>query len=310
VSINHAWQLIQAAKKIVLLTHQKPDADGISSCAALDYVLRGMGKKVQAVYPSKDESKLKRQPLDVRIAHHSIEPDLLIVCDTANYDRLYFPDSFKSVPMINIDHHVSNALAGTVNIVNAQAASTCEEVFHLLMAWCPEKVDRQVAEYLLFGMLYDTQVFHTTSTTSRSLKTAAACVDYGVNMPALARELLVQQSPYILPFWGKLLQKIRMDEQRNILWLAVTQQELKENNLGPEGLIGLNNFIAQFSPIDTVIVLNEDEKGDTKVSFRSKQRNVNKLAACFGGGGHVCAAGALIKKPVHEAIKDLLAVID
>ncbi len=310
MSINRAWQAIQEAKKIILLTHQKPDADGISSCTALDHVLRGMGKVVQTIYPSPDESSLRRQPLDVRIASHTIDPDLLIACDTANYERLYFPEGFRQIPLINIDHHISNALKGIANIVNPESASTCEELFHLLMTWCPERVDAYVAECLLFGILYDTQVFHTQNTTVRSLTTAAACIEHGVNMFALSRELLAQQSPRFLPFWGEMLQKVGMDEQKQVLWLTVTQDELKARGLDMSALVGLNNFIAEASPIETTITLYESEQGNTKVSLRSKTRDVNKIAGLFGGGGHVRAAGALIKKPVHEAVKDLLAVID
>ena len=310
MSLSHAWQAIQEAKIIILLTHYKPDADGISACAALDHVLRRMGKTVQAVYPSKDESALKRQPLDVQIAQHTVTPDLLIACDTANYDRLYFPEEFKTIPLINIDHHISNALQGIVNIVNPDAASTCEELFHLLMGWCPDLVDKYTAECLLFGILYDTQVFHTQSTSARVLKTAAACLEHGVNMFYLSRELLAHKDPRFLPFWGKALQSIKMDTKKQVLWVIVRQADLHASGLEMDALVGLNNFIAESSPLDTTITFYEDEQGRTKVSLRSKTRDVNKIAGLFGGGGHTRASGVLMAMPIDEAVEKLITAID
>jgi len=309
VSLSHAWQVIQEAKTIVLLTHYKPDADGISACAALDHVLRRLGKTIQAVYPSKDESALKRQPHDVQIAQHTVEPDLLIACDTANYDRLYFPDAFKAIPLINIDHHISNSLQGTVNIVNPEAASTCEELFHLLMNWCPALVDKYTAECLLFGILYDTQVFHTQSTSARVLKTAAACVELGVNMFQLSRELLAHKDARFLPFWGKALQHIHIDNTKQVLWTVVRQSDLHASGLEMDALVGLNNFIAESSPVDTTITFYEDEQGRTKVSLRSKTRDVNAIAGLFGGGGHTRASGVLMPMSVDEAVEKMISAL-
>ena len=47
------------------------------------------------------------------------------------------------------------------------------------------------------------------------------------------------------------------------------------------------------------------------VSLRSKNYvNVNEVAAYFGGGGHVRAAGCNLKGTVHDAINNILQRID
>ena len=56
----------------------------------------------------------------------------------------------------------------------------------------------------------------------------------------------------------------------------------------------------------TVKYMGPDE---TRVSLRSRNVDVNAVAAVFGGGGHVRAAGCTIVKPLEEAKAALVAVI-
>lgn len=310
-AIDHAWQLIQSAQTITLLTHHKPDADGISACAALDLMLRAMGKTVEAIYPTAPESIIQRQAASVLIATHTRIPDLLIACDTANYERLYYPDVFKAVPLINIDHHISNSINGVANIVNGDAASTCEELYYIIEDWgalqaeTSSLINNQIAACLLYGILYDSQVFHTQSTTPRTLHTAAACAELGADLFSLSRELLAHKNTAGLRLWGDILQNITIDEAKNAAWVVVRQADIKRRNLGLDALVGLNNFIAESSPLDVIITFYEGEDGNTKVSLRSKVYDVNALAKQFGGGGHKHAAGIHIKQPIDQAVTAL-----
>src|SRR3972149_4336866 len=126
-AIHRSLLFIQNAKSITFLTHYKPDADGISACTALAAVCEKKGKVIETIYPTAPELPIKRQPNKVLINEHRQIPDLIIMCDTANYDRLYYPEAFKSIPCINIDHHVSNNIKATVNLIATEVSSTCEQ---------------------------------------------------------------------------------------------------------------------------------------------------------------------------------------
>ena len=92
--LDNAWSLLQQASTITFLTHHNPDADGVSACAALSFLMERRGKKIETIYPTKLQTPLKRQSSNVVINSHTRVPDLLVACDTANYDRLYFPEIF------------------------------------------------------------------------------------------------------------------------------------------------------------------------------------------------------------------------
>lgn len=54
-------------------------------------------------------------------------PDVCIAVDCATLERIgKLPQAFLARPWINIDHHVSNNSFGALNIVEADASSTCE----------------------------------------------------------------------------------------------------------------------------------------------------------------------------------------
>ena len=304
-----ALNLIHKADKITLLTHYKPDPDGISACAALDHILRKMGKTVQAVYPTLPDLIIKRQPLDVQVNTHTLQPDLLIACDTANYDRLYYPDIFKNIPLINIDHHISNSIQGTVNIVNGVAASTCEELFYLAQEWFGELFDTYTAECLLYGILYDTQVFRTQMTTARTMDSAMGCINRGANLFSLSRELLTHKHATMIKLWGEVLGRLVIDESKNAAWAQVHVEDLKRHNLDQDAMAGFVNFMADTSPLDVLIVFQETPDNKTKVSIRSKKRDINALAQQFGGGGHKNAAGVLMPMPIKEAVAALTGAV-
>jgi len=297
-----AWQLIKKSQTITLLTHYKPDGDGISACAALSHILENQNKTIESIYPSDPDFIYKRHPKNIKINTHTQIPDLIIVCDTSNSERCYLPDEFKNIPLINIDHHISNNINGTYNFVDPIATSTCDFLYELLKVWDPSTIDKTVAECLLVGILYDSQVFNTSSTTSKSLRIAADLMDYGVNLFALRDELIANKNPTIIALWGKILSNITISPSGQSAWARVTQDDLKEFNLTLNGLTGFNNFVAGIAGIDVSAFFYETEDGKTKVSLRSRKTDVNKLANQFGGGGHIRASGIMMDKPLDQCI--------
>ncbi|MBY0352923.1 bifunctional oligoribonuclease/PAP phosphatase NrnA [Candidatus Babeliales bacterium] len=306
--VTDAWHLIESVNAITLLTHQKPDADGMSACAAMSALLEKMGKSVEVVYPSEPEVPLKRQGANVLVNKHKQEPDLLIMFDTANYERLYYPAAFHEIPSINIDHHISNSIKASINLITDQVSSTCEQLY-LLLHWWGQEVDKYMAECLLFGMLYDCQVFHTQSTRPRTLRVAADLIDAGANLFELMGELLFNKKPEIITLWGRLLSSVTFAPNRKAAWSVIRQKDLQSLGLTLSSTVGFSNFLAQLSDIDITILFYEEQDGKTKVSLRSKQADVNKLAGHFGGGGHKNASGISLNRPIDEVVKEVTSYL-
>ncbi|MBM3886340.1 hypothetical protein FJ364_00260 [Candidatus Dependentiae bacterium] len=308
--ILNAWSMMQSVSRITLLTHYNPDGDGVSACAALDHILRRFGKSVETVYPTSLKVEIKRQPEKVLINQHEQLPDLVIMCDTANYDRLYYPDVFHNIPSINIDHHVSSSINATVNFVDPFAPSTCDYLYKILTIIDPNLIDQYVAECLLYGILYDTQSFSIQSTSATVLRIAADLIDKGASYSTLLRELKYNKDMQAIKLWGHVLSSVSYSLSGKAAWLVVHQEELKSFGLTISALSGLENFIAQLSNADATMLFYEDDQGMSKVSFRGKTINVNEVAQKFGGGGHKFAAGLMSKTPLDELVKQVTACFE
>ena len=307
-SLRSAWDLIVAAINITLLTHYKPDGDALSSCAALEHVLRRHGKKVETIYPGGTPDQVPHSPSPLHNNSHTVVPDLLIACDTASADRLYLPESFAAVPLIVIDHHVSNSLGdrATHTFLTPAASSTCE-VLHYLFAEWGEEIDERLAEILLYGVVSDTQCFRTSNTSGETLAVAGDLVSRGANLYDMAGSMTQRDNPAIISLWGDLLGSA--EHNHRAIWTTCTQKQLRNHNLDDSALAGVVNQLASMSTIDIAILFYEQEDGKSKASLRSKNTNVNALANQFGGGGHVRAAGLSSDESLAVLVDKVLALL-
>ena len=305
-SLTAAWQLIMQARTITLLPHYKPDGDALSSCAALEYVLHRHDKQVETIYPGGMPSTIPTPPNPLHKGFHSIVPNLLISCDTANAERLYLPEEFADVPLIVIDHHISNSLGdrATHTFMDATAASTCELLYSLLQTW-GERIDTELANRLMFGVLTDTQCFRTSNTTASTLRIAADLVEAGADLNGMAQRMTQHKDENVIALWGMLMSHVKRDGS-GLMWAVCLQEDLKEFGVDESALEGFVNQLAQMTPMDITALFYEQEDGSVKVSFRSKERDVNALAGQFGGGGHIRAAGMTSTESIKETIKKVM----
>jgi phosphoesterase RecJ-like protein len=299
------WHLINNAQKVTLITHERPDGDGISACAAMDILLHKLGKETETIYPTEPEFAYTRQPETVLVHTYTFVPDLIIVLDTATRKRCYIPEEFANIPLIVIDHHISNDIEATGRIVDQYASSACEVLYELIMLWAPERIDKNIAEALMMGILYDTQVFRTTLTSSKTLRIVADLMEKGADLIALKDELLANKNPGIIKVWASFLQSVVLSPSGKSAWAALPKKDLVFVDGTIPVLVGFSNFLAEISHVDIIAIFYETEDGKTKVSLRSRIADVNALAKQFGGGGHIHASGIVMSMPLDECVKEV-----
>ena len=79
---------------------------------------------------------------------------------------------------LNIDHHISSAGCGIVNIVDPTAAATAE-LLVLFQRQAGLPLNKEAAVCLLTGIITDTSSFQFTNTTARTMEVAAALLQAG-----------------------------------------------------------------------------------------------------------------------------------
>lgn len=228
--------------------------------------------------------------------------DLVIAVDTADVNQLGTiyennTDFFYSVPVINIDHHISNSNFGKVNYVDTAAASATEILFGVFKALEQRTqktlVSDKVATYLLTGILTDTGSFQNPNTTPRSLEVSAELVERGAAQQDIIKHVFRTKELSTLRLWGEILSKIETDNKYKIVWSTVTKSDLAKANAKVEEVSGLIDDMLVNAPGAEIVFIIKEDGDKIACSMRSTTpaANVSEIAEHFGGGGHVQAAG-------------------
>jgi phosphoesterase RecJ-like protein len=314
-SFAEIGEAIDAAGRIVVLSHARPDGDAIGSQVALGLSLAAAGKPVQLVNQDGTPENLTFLPGADRVEMpgKQCNADLVIALDTATKVRLG-PDCLSVVegitPLINIDHHKSNELYGDLNLIDAESPASGQIIYEFLRDRSLP-ITPEIAANLFVAISTDTGSFRYPSTTSRTYQIVAELVEAGADVGELSRLCYENYPARRIDLLKDLLSIYKLGcDGRVASW--VLTEELKQG-LGiqandSEGLIDL------IRGIDSVIVavfFEELPGGRVRVSMRSKSESADvcKICAAFGGGGHTLAAGARIRGEIGDVEQQVLKKI-
>ncbi|MGI8964091.1 MAG: DHH family phosphoesterase [Thermomicrobiales bacterium] len=307
---SDALRLLSGASVVLMPTHQNVDADGLSSPLAMMHALRQRGiRAIPMVTDDAVPGNLAFLPgVDEVIVYDRANlPDYDAICliDCADRKRLggFYADdpervNSATVPIVNIDHHVTNDLFGTINIVEPGAASASEVVTDVLASWGSE-LTPEIAQCLLAGLYGDTLGLRTESTTSRTMRTAADLVDAGANPGPIVDALFRLKPKSSVCLWERALRNVRWSGQ--LIYTELTPEVFDSCGASPIEAEGMVNFLVGTEGSRVAAILYANETG-WRVSMRSMLAEVDvaAIAAEFGGGGHPRAAGCSITGDASE----------
>ncbi|MGH2355154.1 MAG: DHH family phosphoesterase [Chloroflexota bacterium] len=308
-----AAELVQAAQRVLICAHKKPDGDAIGSLLGLGHALESAGRRVTlacadpapddlALLPGAQRIVTDLQPISA--PNGPVPWDVIVTVDASDIDRLgtiYEANRplFDRLPVVNLDHHQTNTRFGTANLVDPHAASATE-VVTLFLEHLGIRPTVPAATCLLAGMMTDSLSFQTESTTARTLRVAATLVEAGAPLPALAAHLFRRRSLGSALVWSKALGTLQFAAQGRIAWLEVTREMMESSGPGADSG-GLSGFAGSIAGVVIGAVIEEIEDGAISVSLRSPTVDVAQVAAQFGGGGHQRAAGCQFPAPATIA---------
>ncbi|HUS83863.1 MAG: bifunctional oligoribonuclease/PAP phosphatase NrnA [Anaerolineales bacterium] len=299
-TIEMARAAINAAQRVIILSHERPDGDAVGSLLALTLSLERVGKNVTPVLLEGVPSRFRFLPgADKVKTDIPSDGDLLILVDASDLQRTGFPiKTLPRQPDINIDHHPTNTDFALINIVNHQASATTEILYDIIPQLGLE-IDTEVATNLMTGLITDTIGFRTDSVTSRTLEIASELVGIGAPMAEIYARTLNQRSFVSAQYWGRGLN--RLERENGILWTSLTVEDRELVGYPGSDDADLVNLLATIEGIQVVLIFIEQVGGKVKVSWRSRPGvNVAEIAFSFGGGGHEQAAGATIEGGMQE----------
>lgn len=305
---------IERAGRILIVTHVGPDGDAIGSLLGLGWLLRARGKDRVLLCEDPLPESYHFLPGSDEIVQQAREPfDLVICLDCSDRYRMgddvaRFVESLPGpVPLINVDHHVTNSRFGTVNWVDPSAVAAAQMILELAEAlgW---ELAPPAATCLLNGLITDTRSFRTSNVDSRAIQAALRLMEAGASLSDITRQALEQRSLASVRLWGQAIERLHLED--GILWTAVTVDMRRRLELDGSDFSGLANFLSGIREADVVVVFTERDNGMIDVGMRAVPGlDVARTALRLGGGGHPQAAGCTLEGELAQVEKRVLAEV-
>ena len=309
---------VRAAREILAVGHENPDADTIGSTLAIGRIVERAGGRATAVFTDPVPPLYDFLP-GVERARTDPDPavpyDLLVVSDCGTLDRIgavraRHAELFDRLPRVVLDHHASNEGSGPTDWIDPGAAATCEMTALLAgrLAVPLDEGDGALAGLLMAGIVMDTATFAHPNATPRTLAVSAALVEAGAPLSEISRRLYRTKPDSQLRLFGRVLDRLETAAGGRIVHSTLLDSDLSATGSIAAHSEGIIDLLAQSEAADVAILFKEAPEG-TRISVRTKPGGVDAtvLTGAFGGGGHARAAGATIGAPIAEARTRVLA---
>lgn len=309
-------EVIQEAKKVLIISHVNPDGDALgSTCGLYSAIYHNLKKRCDICTLTYVSPIYKFLP-NIEYAKHiydtSIVYDLVITVDVAAIDRIsdMKPLFDRAKTTINIDHHKTNNNFGDYNYVLPEASSAGEVLYKLFKLW-NWKLDLDTAECIYTAILTDTGGFRFDNTSAEVFQIASELVTLGVNPNKVYTYCYELKSKNFVMFQNHCIQKAVFSDDNKIAYTTVYKKDLEKFKAKDDYTEGLAESLRAIETTDISFVVKEVEPNKiSKISMRSKKYDVAQICSAFGGGGHSRAAGCTIKSNVDTAVKKILAEIE
>ena len=303
---------LQSSRRPLLIAHLAPDGDAIGSLLALGILLHRLGQDPVLACQDRIPSTLRFLPYTDRITQDAVQHvDMVIALDSSDPDRMgsvYRPEWHDALPLLVIDHHVTNVRFGDVNWVEPEACATAEMIYYLAEA-LDAPLHTDAATCILTGIVTDTRGFRTANTTPRVMKVVAKLMEAGAALNHITEETLNTRSFALVKLWARVLDTVELSDAGVIS--AVNTQAMREGLGSLVRAEGLASFILGVKEARIAAVFTELPDGEIECSFRARPGyDVSAFVLEFGGGGHPLAAGCTIPGTIDEVRRMVVARLE
>ena len=303
---------------IILMTHARPDLDGMGSACALKEFTEFLGKKVVIVKPKVNNNCSLIRALDVYSKSFDLnfvpekdvlklldDKSLVIVLDTNSMKIVESPKIIeKAKNIIVIDHHckMDNLIGSSVMEFEDATKSSVAEMIAEYLKYNNFKLSNVALTMLLAGIETDTNTFNL-KTTRKTLETAGYLVGKGADL-ILKQKFLKESKAEKLRRYEMLKDSYEIG---NNMHVCVLDDEI----YSPVFLSLIANDLLSFDGVNAAFAIGRISPSVLGISARSMgDINVGEMMRKLGGGGHLASAATQIEgKSKTEVIEDLTKLV-
>jgi phosphoesterase RecJ-like protein len=316
--LDQAAELLGTAASVGLICHVDPDGDALGSLLGLHHLCRAHGKDSVASWPAPfvvapHYAFLPGLEDCIKPQDFPPDPDVIVTFDCGSLQRLNElagPATRVAAHggLIVLDHHVTNARYGSVNVVDPSAAATAVVVRELAgrLGW---PLTREAALCLYTGLVTDTGRFQYDATCPEVFALAAELAAFDLPIASMSRQLFEEHRFAYLKLVADCLQRAELDADLGLVATWVDAEDLRAHHVSIEETEGLIDLVRRAKEADVACVL-KDVGAGVRVSLRSVgEVDVSSIATRFGGGGHTFAAGFTAPGSIASVLADVRAAL-
>jgi phosphoesterase RecJ-like protein len=309
--------LVNRHRSFLLTAHVRPDGDALGSMLALADALESLGKTVRMTVASSLPPRYdfldptRRVKQFVPPGDDYGDAEVVCVLDTGTWNQLGDFGTFlktMNVPRVVIDHHLTQDDLGATRFVDTTAEATGRLVYEATRA-LGRTPGADAAQALFIALAMDTGWFRHSNTRPATFDLAARLVEAGAR-PTDAYTMLDEQGSLArLRLIGVVLSRIQTACDGKVCLTEIHRGDYEATGAVPQDSEDMINYTRSVAGVEVGLFFMEQPRGGVKVSFRSRQIDVSKVAAQFGGGGHRLASGATLDTSLDEAKRRVLAAV-
>ncbi len=311
LTVDEVLALLKKPAPTVICCHARPDADCLGSGLALALWLKAMGSDAYCVCADEIPQYLRFLTKDLQ---ESVLPESLpgefenarvVSVDTSSpsqMDRLF--EMFGDRVSVMIDHHEKGEPYADHFIEHTAA---CAELVWRLITASGVPMSRQMATLLYAGLSSDTGCFRYSNVKGSTHLTAAALVETGIDAADINRQLHEVRQYESLKAEKAGFERLSFYEGGRIAILTFPYALQAELGVRDEHLGTLIDVARCVSGVVLSAAIRGTRDGRFRVSLRaSADIDVAAVAARFGGGGHVRAAGVTLDAGCMDEAREMI----
>jgi bifunctional oligoribonuclease and PAP phosphatase NrnA len=297
-------ETIRQYDTIIVHRHVRPDPDAYGSQGGLVEVLKATFPKKSIYAVGKEEESLNFMRRLDSIPDETYKGALVIVCDTANVERIDDGRFKTGDKLIKIDHHPNEDPYGDIVWVDT-TSSSCSELIYEFAKEMELTITDEAARLLYGGIVGDTGRFLYPSTTDKTFLYAGELIHYKFSRTELYDKMYELKSN-IVKLNGYVLQNFEW-RKNGVATMKLTKELLQKFDAKASDASLLVSVLGNVEGLIAWVFFIEEED-QIRVRFRSKGPVINGVARKYNGGGHPLAAGASIYS--WDEVEDILRDVE
>src|SRR6185503_8661311 len=245
-------------------SHVRPDGDSLGSSLGLFWLLKALNKDVEVIMRDPAPHSYQKLPGadNIRVTPAVDRPyDGVFVIECSDIDRPGLNELDKEKQLVvNIDHHSTTELFGTINWIDSTASAVGEMIYNLCKA-TGVRPTVEIAEGVYTALLTDTGSFHYSNTTERTFKIASELVRTGVRPAKTAEAIFGNYQWPKIELLSQVLATAQRDDTGRVAWMRQTAEMQQQTKASEEDADGFVNFPLSVGDVHAVALFKECSPG-------------------------------------------------